>query len=189
MTRRYVPVAETAKYIRAALKEAFPKIKFSVRSHSYSGGASIRVDWTDGPTEAMVRSVTGQFSGATFDAMTDYKDYHDSEFNGETVHWGADYVFTEREYSEAFLQHVLDFFALQRYSWDGAEPNFKIKTSKWREGKKEHVRCWIEANPYSYYGNPSAQEVINKICSQIDGDRLPELVTLESFQWYRIYEG
>jgi len=45
----YVSVAETAKLVRAALKAAFPGITFSVRSKSYSMGASISVRWTDGP--------------------------------------------------------------------------------------------------------------------------------------------
>lgn len=36
--RPYVPVTEAAKQIRRALKAAFPGVKFSVRSNSFSGG-------------------------------------------------------------------------------------------------------------------------------------------------------
>jgi hypothetical protein len=43
-TVRYTTV-ETAKEIRKALKAAFPKVKFSVRSHCYAGGASIDVSY------------------------------------------------------------------------------------------------------------------------------------------------
>jgi Large polyvalent protein associated domain 29 len=67
--------AETAKLVRKALKTAFPGVKFSVRSSTYSGGASIRVGWTDGPTSKEVEAITGKFSGAGFDGMIDLK-YH-----------------------------------------------------------------------------------------------------------------
>jgi hypothetical protein len=35
--------------------------------------------------------------------MIDLKEYHDSALRGERVHFGADYVFCERQYSAAFL--------------------------------------------------------------------------------------
>lgn len=103
---RYIGTAETAKYIREALKEAFPTIKFSVRSKSYSGGSSIRVEWTDGPTDDAVKSVTSRFEGASFDGMIDLKSYKDSWFNGEPVHFAADYVFTDRNTSVEFVTAV-----------------------------------------------------------------------------------
>ena len=40
---RYLTCAETAKLARAALKQAFPGVRFSVRSDTYAGGASIHV--------------------------------------------------------------------------------------------------------------------------------------------------
>jgi hypothetical protein len=70
---RYLRVAETAKLVRAELKKGFPGVKFSVRSHSYSGGASIRVSWTDGPPTKSVDRVVGRFAGSRFDGMTDLK--------------------------------------------------------------------------------------------------------------------
>lgn len=73
MTTRYLSCAETAKLIRVALKKAFPGVKFSVRSHTYSGGASIRVGWTDGPTTKMVEAVTNAYAGGGFDGMIDLK--------------------------------------------------------------------------------------------------------------------
>jgi hypothetical protein len=101
---RYVTVADTAKELRKALKEAFPTIKFSVRSKSYAGGASIRVIWQDGPTEAEAQKITDKFEGAKFDGMEDLKSYQYHEVNGERVSWGADYVFCERSFSVPFLQ-------------------------------------------------------------------------------------
>jgi hypothetical protein len=130
MSTRYLSCAETAKLIRAALKREFPGVKFSVKSKTYSGGASITVGWTDGPTTKAVDSVVQIYSGAGFDGMIDLKYYKSAwlmpdgtatfaktsgttgsmgsvdsgqemqpSFKAEEVHFGADYVFTNRQYS------------------------------------------------------------------------------------------
>ena len=100
---RYISVVETARMIRAALKEAFPGVRFTVRSSSYSGGASINVGYTDGPTTAQVRAITGNFEGSYFDGMTDYQGSNYSSVNGEEVRFGANFIFVNRDYSETFL--------------------------------------------------------------------------------------
>ena len=71
----YLSCAETAKLVRGALKENFPSQKFSVRSSTYSMGASIDVSWTDGVGHDAVNKVIKQFEGAGFDGMVDYKFY------------------------------------------------------------------------------------------------------------------
>ena len=68
---RYLSVAETAKLIRPQLKTHFPGIKFSVRSSSYAGGASIDISWTDGPTTKEVDSVVGAYESKSFDGSID----------------------------------------------------------------------------------------------------------------------
>jgi hypothetical protein len=55
---KYFTCFETAKLVRQSLKEAFPGVKFAVRSSTYSGGASIDVSWTDGPNAVQVESIT-----------------------------------------------------------------------------------------------------------------------------------
>jgi Large polyvalent protein associated domain 29 len=116
-TVRSIGVAETAKYIRVALKERFPGIKFSVRSKSYSGGASIRVEWFDGPTTDQVEDVTKRYEGASFDSMIDLKSYKDSELpDGERVHFGVDYVFSDRNLSAEFLTKVTSWYC-KRYGY------------------------------------------------------------------------
>ena len=62
--KKYLTCAETAKLIRQALKEAFPGVKFSVRSSTYGGGASITVGWTDGPTSDQVDGILNVFEGS-----------------------------------------------------------------------------------------------------------------------------
>ena len=111
MDTTYLSCAETAKLIRKALKEAFPGFKFSVRSHTYSGGASINVGWRDGPTGEEVERVARVFAGATFDGMTDYKGGVVHEFNGESVHFGADFVFCNRDVTDKMLAGVREGFA------------------------------------------------------------------------------
>lgn len=101
--KKYLTCAETAKLIRTALKEAFPGFKFSVRSSVYSGGASITVSWTDGPTSKQVDEIVKVFEGSYFDGMTDYKGLNYSAINGQEVRFGADFIFTKREYTSGFL--------------------------------------------------------------------------------------
>ena len=127
-TTTYLSCAETAKLVRQALKAAFPGQRFSVRSDVYSGGASIRVRWTDGPRESDVDPVVKAFAGSRFDGMIDlaYGAAHALSPDGEVmllgtyghsfgneplaevpdgwtpVRFGADYVFADRDLSPAY---------------------------------------------------------------------------------------
>lgn len=140
--RHYMSVADTAKLVRAALKDAFPAVKFSVRSSSYSGGASIRIAWVDGPTTEEVDRVAKPYEGADFDGSIDLKSYSTAWLsptgvasvahaqgtegsrgchpeiigspnhpNAVEVHFGADFIHTDREFSleskQAALAQVL----------------------------------------------------------------------------------
>jgi hypothetical protein len=71
MNPTYLTCAETAKLLRIRLKAVFPRTKFGVRSHVYSGGASIYVKWVDGPTTRLVDATAQQFAGGGFDGMID----------------------------------------------------------------------------------------------------------------------
>lgn len=70
--RELTDAAITAKAIRKELKEIFKTIKFSIRSKSYAGGDHVTIEWTDGPSERMVRKVADKYKGGTFDPYTDY---------------------------------------------------------------------------------------------------------------------
>lgn len=105
----YQSTAETAKWIRKALKEAFPSAKFSVRSSTYAGGSSIRVTWTDGPNQKAVEKIAGKFAGSYFDGMTDYKGGYVKTFNGQqNVSFGPDFVFVERKLTDAWVDQCRD---------------------------------------------------------------------------------
>lgn len=76
---------------------------------TYAGGASITARWVDGPMADDVRRVTSLYSGASFDGMIDLKSYHDSILvdesgNAQVVHFGADFIFAEREVSPERLR-------------------------------------------------------------------------------------
>jgi Large polyvalent protein associated domain 29 len=134
----YLTCAETAKLVRKALKDAFPGDKFSVRSDTYAGGASIRVGWTDGPTEKAVNEVVGVFAGADFDGMIDLKVYSEHWLHpdgtvtlakrpgttgsfveiigdpigptAQLVHFGADFIPTSRRVSAEWREQILRTF-------------------------------------------------------------------------------
>lgn len=105
---KYLSCAETAKLVRQALKEAFPAVKFSVRSSVYSGGASIDVRWTDGPLADQVDKVAKTFQGCYFDGMQDYKGYLRKMFRGEMVSFGANFIFTKRDCSDAAIEAAIE---------------------------------------------------------------------------------
>lgn len=127
----HLSCAETAKLVRGALKENFPSQKFSVRSSTYSMGASIDVSWTNGVGSDDVNKIIKQFEGAGFDGMIDYKYYVDHWMmpdgsiklaskesttysdsyscdkphpDAKKISFGADYVFANREISEEVLE-------------------------------------------------------------------------------------
>lgn len=132
-TKSYLTCAETAKLVRKDLKAAFPGVKFSVRSDSYSGGASINVSWTDGPTAREVDRVIKVYAGSGFDGMQDLKysyshwlmpdgtvtlakDHHNLDprsFEKPSpeavmVSFGADFVFSNRKCSNALRVRAAD---------------------------------------------------------------------------------
>lgn len=101
---KYLTTAETAKIIRKALKEAFPDVKFSVKSDGSSAG----ITWTDGPNVAQVKSVVGHLKAAYFDGSIDYQGsiYHMHQC--QQIHLGADYLSFKREYTDQAIQRGID---------------------------------------------------------------------------------
>jgi hypothetical protein len=104
---KYLTCAETAKLVRAALKEAFPGVKFSVKSSVYAGGASINIAYTDGPSASQVKGITQTFQGAYFDGMTDYKGSNYNTLDGQEVRFGADFIFVNRKFTAPMLTGVV----------------------------------------------------------------------------------
>ncbi len=108
MPTKYLSAAETAALVRQALREAFPGAKFSVRIKSYSGGASARVCWTDGPSYTQVERITGTFKGSFFDGVEDMRHDVFHTMAGERVNFGLGLITLRREHTDAFVQQGID---------------------------------------------------------------------------------
>jgi len=94
-----------AKNIRIELKAEFPGVKFAVRTSRFSGGDSIDISWTDGPTTKQVESITSQYQAGTFDGMTDCYDYEHSAWTD--AFGDGKYVHTQRSYSDSVVRQVI----------------------------------------------------------------------------------
>lgn len=105
---RYIPVVETAKLVRNALKAEFPGIKFSV--HSKATSTSINISWVDGPIRSAVDAIVEQFKGSDFDGVTDTRYFRTSTLNGEQVRFGANFIPTRRKMSRVFVETVVAQF-------------------------------------------------------------------------------
>lgn len=89
--RGYIDTPHAAVMARAALKKAFPGIKFSVRSDCYSMGSHLVISWTDGPAKDAVSALVGPYSGTRFDGMIDMSYSVDSWLlpDGSVVYGGG----------------------------------------------------------------------------------------------------
>lgn len=94
-----------ATNIRRMLKAAFPGVKFSVRSESFSGGNSIDIRWTDGPRVADVDAIVDPFSAGSFNGMDDSYTYKTSPWT--ELFGSAKYVHSHRDYSDETIAEVI----------------------------------------------------------------------------------
>ncbi|MCE4548027.1 MULTISPECIES: LPD29 domain-containing protein [unclassified Caballeronia] len=140
MAIKHFTCAETAKLIRQSLAEAFKGVKFSVRSRTYSGGASIYVSWTDGPNAAQVEAITGGFKAAYFDSLIDYQGSIYHMMDGQQVCFGADHIATVREHSDAAVQSAIER-VYRRYKSNFTENGLTAPTvDQFRSGELYRVQ-------------------------------------------------
>lgn len=121
--------AIVAKDIRKALKEAFPGIKFSVRTRKYSMGQSIDVSWTDGPSGNQVNEITKKFECV-----------HRDQF-GDILSGGNMYVMTHREVSPELREWAKNFY-------------YEIYTPDEREWERDRMINCIAAFDPDYTASP-----------------------------------
>jgi len=67
--------AGAAAAIKAELKAAYPTIKFSVTSESFSMGDAVRIHWNLGPTVKQVEEITNRYQYGSFNGMEDIYEY------------------------------------------------------------------------------------------------------------------
>jgi hypothetical protein len=88
--------------VRAELKRVFKGVKFSVRSDHNS----VRVSWTDGPTESQVEALTSSYKAGHFNGMEDIYEYSKSPWT--EVFGSATYLSVSREESPELAQKAID---------------------------------------------------------------------------------
>ena len=93
------PWAVGSQNIKKELKLKFPGAEFKVSSDSYSGGCSIDVNWTDGPSFEDVEKIINKYQKGHFNGMEDIYEY-DSANIWPDIYGGANYVSANRNYSK-----------------------------------------------------------------------------------------
>lgn len=140
---KLIPVAggkaltTAAKNIRIELKAAFPGVKFSVRTESFSMGDAIRVSWTDGPTTAMVDAIVDKYQAGSFNGMEDIYEYSRSAWTD--AFGDAKYVSTSRERSDKATASALRTLAAKNIEeLEGVD----LSLEAYKAGKLSSVRVW-----------------------------------------------
>ena len=165
---KYIKCSDTAKMIRLALKEAVPGIKFSVTSKTYAGGASISIDYVDGPNTKQLDSLIAIFEGSYFDGMTDYKGSNYAMIDGEQVAFCSDYVFVNRSYSDSFIQKQLDRFYRQ-YAGNFAGENLPVATVEdYRSGNIYNFKVPMLGDPSQDFFRRELNAMLSKSSDRLE---------------------
>ena len=152
----------TAALLRKILKGAFPATKFSVVTERGSMVSSVRVTWTDGPTQTEVKKFTSAFEMGRFDGMTDSYDYdkrEDRQLLVDGVHYesGCKYVFEVRhisaELANKCIKQVAEF-------WGGVEEPLPVAIEGYcgftfedpNVGRRT-VRSDLDSNRHEWYSS------------------------------------
>lgn len=148
--------AIAAKNLRKLLKEKFPGAKFSVTISRFSGGNSMSVKWTDGPTSDAVSEFSELFSGGSFSGQDDSYTYSRAPF--AELFGSAKYISTNRDYSDALVSKAIA--ELAEYYAPATAPSIE----DYRAG-----RAW-NVSPINGGGyHDDWQSLINEKCSGMTG--------------------
>lgn len=100
--------ARAAKNLKKELSLAFPSVRFSVRSDSFSMGNSVDVKWTDGPTTKQVDAIADKYQYGHFNGMEDIYEYdHSAESDAVSIVFGqSKYVHTSREFTDGLREKL-----------------------------------------------------------------------------------
>lgn len=96
--------AQTAKAVRTELKKAFPTVKFSVTSDTFSMGDAVRISYTDGPFTKKVEAAVKKYQYGHFNSMEDMYE------NSNTIEGlpQVKFVTVSREKSDAVKAQLLE---------------------------------------------------------------------------------
>lgn len=108
--------ANAAAWIRTELKKAYPGLKFTCRSETYSGGNSVRVTYTDQPAEKhkAIEALLAKYEYGHFNGMDDIYEYSNRREDVPQVK----YLFVTNEMSDEKRQELYDTL---RKNWAGGD--------------------------------------------------------------------
>lgn len=133
------PLIAAAKNMRFELSQAFPGVKFSVKSDRYSAGTLIDVCWTNGPTSKEVEKIINRYKSGSFDGITDSHEYSHSLWLD--AFGQAKSISTRRKYSDSAIEAAIQIVA-DKYSGNFKSHGIKIPTAQdFRIGKLRNV--WV----------------------------------------------
>lgn len=146
--------AVAAKNLRKILKREFPGVKFSVTISRFSGGNSMDVRWTDGPTSDAVGKFSELFSAGSFDGQDDCYTYSRASF--AELFGSAKYIHTSRDYSDTLVSKAIAELA-EEYA-----PATAPTIEDYRNGD-----AWNVSPIDGGCGRFSWQSLINRKCSEM----------------------
>lgn len=147
--------AVAAKNLRKILKRELPGVKFSVTISRFSGGNSMDVRWTDGPTSDAVSEFSELFSAGSFNGQDDCYTYSRAAF--AELFGSAKYIRTSRDCSDALVSKAIAELA-EEYA-----PAAAPTVEDYRNGDAWNV------SPIGGCGYNSWQSLINRKCSEMEG--------------------
>lgn len=140
--------AKASAQIKQALRVKWPQVKFSVKSSVYSGGDSVHVSWTDGPTVDQVQPIVRFYEYGTFDGMTDSYNMDNVK---ECAHQ-AKYVMCNRDFSEQ--------------SWELATNQVLRERGMTNISREEFLEKWVPDSPTrqtpGYWGRTLVYQELHK---------------------------
>ena len=144
--------ATASANIKRELARAFLGIRFSVRSKSFSGGNSVDVEWTLGPTAAEVEAVIDKYQYGDFDGMDDSYRYRSEGDSFRATHGSAKYVHAQRHMPEGLFERMCrDLAALQGVEF----------VDVWQREEGETIRLGEHVNrTYSKTSFPAGAEYV-----------------------------
>lgn len=118
--------AQAAAQIRKELKTAFPTVKFTVRSESFSMGNSVDVIYVDGPKVELVEAIVGKFQYGKFDGSDDSYNYTNKIEGLPQVR----FVHVERRPSAETKQNIAEELGIEPAEMNNWNPSFGMFNSE-----------------------------------------------------------
>ncbi|MEK8217176.1 LPD29 domain-containing protein [Paenibacillus sp. FSL L8-0463] len=121
--------------MRGVLKKAFPGIKFSVTSSTFSMGSSVHVSWSDGPLSSDVDSILNRFKSGSFDGRQDMYNITGYFWEGE-LYVGAKFIDSSREILQD-RKAIIESKLAQNYESD-IHGDYSVRT--WEAAERELIQ-------------------------------------------------